>query len=686
MRWAAGRVGLAARSKTITGAAGGEAVNRNTAGPFRIVLQNPFLTRMVAAFAAVNVAEWAYVTSLSVVAFRRSGTLAVGLVGLRLFLSAISSFVATALLPRRNPGRTLGVVTGVRAVLAAGSAAVVISRPSLVPLLVLLAVDAAVSASYRPAQSALVPRVSRNPRELVASAAGFSTVKTLSQAAGAVLGGTALSVTSPGAVFSAAAVMFLLASLLVLPFGEARAVSSVAGRSIGVTRLLRETATLVKIPHVGTILLMSGLRTFVRGMWVAIAVIASLRLLHAGSTGVGLLMLAGGIGSAIATPLSSRLVRRSNIGTPAALSLVLCGLPLALIAGIPFLDVALAFTAAWGVGMAVADVATSSFLNRLLETPALPRVTSAIEATKLGLEGLGALLAPVLIPSLGVRLTLVVAALPLPVVVLVGWRNLHRLDDSAKERSLLLETLHAVPCLEPLDMATLDSLIGRLTPANVPSAGTDIVTQGDSGDRFYVIESGDVDVLVDGFVVGSLGPGASFGERALLRDVPRTATVRSRELMQLLVLPRQDFLEALTGEEAGSVAWSVPARAHVDGRWDPGDLAGVLSRLNLFSHLASAEISDLAGNSKVERWAAGARIIRQGDEGDAYYVLLEGVASVLVDGQAVNEIHAGDQFGEIALLHRVRRTADVVARSPVITMSLHRDDFVPALRDRFLEG
>lgn len=655
-------------------------------GPFRILAGNPALKRLMAGFALLNIGEWAYVTALTIEVFRRFGTLAVGVIGLRLFFAAVSSFLSTAMIQRRRPGRLLLEIAAVRAVLVAVTAGLVAARGPLAPLLLLLALDSVVSAMYRPAQAAILPGLSRSPRELGASAAGVSTVKTLSQAVGAVLGGVLLAVSPPGAVFSGTSVVFLLCGVAVLPFGSMGLGARRHGRPAGIVGLMRETAAVVRNPHVATLLVVSGLRTFVRGMWVGMAVIVSLRLLKAGSAGVGLLMLAGGIGSAIAAPLSAHMITRSRIGTPASAALAACGLPLAVLAGIPMFDVAIALITAWGIGMAVADVATSSMMNRVLDTPALPRVTSAIEAVKLALEGLGGFLAPVLITVLGIRGTLVVAAIPLPIVVLGGWRALHRLDASAGERAALLEMLHGVTCLEPLDMASLDGLIGRLTPMYAPNAGTEIVRQHEPGDRFYVIERGEADVLVDGFRVGRLRPGSGFGERALLRDGTRTATVRSVSPLQLLVLPRDDFLEALTGTADVSTVLAVPAHADGSGAWDYGARARMLSRLNLFSHLDIGELDCLARQSSLEQWSTGAAIIRQGESGDRYFVLLEGRASVVVDGTTVNHVCPGDQFGEIALLHEVPRSADVLASEPAVTMSLGREDFEGALRDRLLAG
>jgi CRP-like cAMP-binding protein len=653
--------------------------------PFRILLDNRSATWLVGAFAAMTLAEWGYVTALAVDAFRLHGSVAVGLVGFRLFVASLGSVFNIPYLERHPSGRVLTTIGGARAVIIAASAVLAGTGSSFVALLVLVAADAVISAPYRPAQSALLPVLSRTPRELAAAAAGVSTAKTLSQALGAIAGGFLLVIVSPAAVFGGAAALMVVASLATRQFAGTPIRVSDAGSSGGVRSLVRDTLGVVRYPYVGGLLVVSGLRTFVRGMWIAIAVIASLRLLHAGSAGVGLLMLAAGIGALAAVPISAALIGRRQIGNPMILAFVACGIPLVIIAGVPVLYVALFFVAAWGVGMAVADVATFSLLYRLLDTPLLPRVTGAIESAKLALEGLGALVGPILASMLGIRWALIIAGLPLPAVVLVGRKLLHRLDDTASERTRILALLHGVPFLETLDMAALESLAGRVAQLSVP-AGSDIVRQGEDGDRFYVVKSGIADVIVDGFCVGSVAGGGYFGERALLRNVPRMATVRSREPMDLLVLPQVDFVTALTGQVGAGTA---PAAAHTDlatSGLSRRQRVEVLSRVSLLSHLDLSSLRQLADQSEVEHWPEGAAIIRRGEQGDRFFVMLDGRAHVSAGDGAASELRAGDQFGEIALLHDVPRRADVVAASRAVTLSLPRDAFVSAVRSQVIAG
>jgi CRP-like cAMP-binding protein len=512
-------------------------------------------------------------------------------------------------------------------------------------------------------------------------------VKTLSQALGGVAGGTLLAVTTPAVVFAGAAGLFVVAAVLNFRVKTARMVPDEVGPPAKAGPMLArfagtvaDAAQVTRRSHLGGILLLSGLRTFVRGMWLAVAVIASIRLLHAGSTGVGLLMLAAGVGSLIAAPLSSLLIRRAKVGTPAVVALVACGLPLAVVAGVPVFNLAMAVVVAWGAGMALADITTTSIVYRLVETPMAPRVTGIIESTKLALEGLGGFLAPVLVLLIGVRGALWVAAVPLPLVAVAGWRMLHRMDATAGERAQLLELVHGVHWLHSLDVPSLENLVGRLAPVFVPTAGTDVVRQGDEGDLFYIVVSGRADVLVNGYVVGAVSRGDSFGERALLRDVPRMATVRSLGPMRLLALSRENFLAAVALAAPGD-APNAPTFSAPDVRpWTRARLVDCLSRVSLLSHVGTTELGKLADGGVREEWPAGAFILKRGDQGECFYLLLQGQVIVVANRQEA-ELRPGDSFGEIAALHGVPRQADVMAATPALTLSVHRDDFMRFVPD-----
>ena len=114
-------------------------------------------------------------------------------------------------------------------------------------------------------------------------------------------------------------------------------------------------------------------------------------------------------------------------------------------------------------------------------------------------------------------------------------------------------------------MATLERISHDLVSVSA-EAGEEVITQGDQGDRFYLIEEGEVEVFEDETFRRNEGPGESFGEIALLRDVPRTATVRTTVPTRLLALEREQFISAVTGHRRSHQQ----ASTVVESRWQHG--------------------------------------------------------------------------------------------------------------------
>ena len=102
--------------------------------------------------------------------------------------------------------------------------------------------------------------------------------------------------------------------------------------------------------------------------------------------------------------------------------------------------------------------------------------------------------------------------------------------------------------LSVLPEPVLERLAREAVPASFP-AGATIVREGDPGDRFYVVESGEVEILGRRF-----GPGEAFGEIALLRNVPRTATATAVSAVELVSLDREPFVAAVTGHAPSAAA------------------------------------------------------------------------------------------------------------------------------------
>jgi CRP-like cAMP-binding protein len=152
-----------------------------------------------------------------------------------------------------------------------------------------------------------------------------------------------------------------------------------------------------------------------------------------------------------------------------------------------------------------------------------------------------------------VRGALLAAGLLLPVVTLLSWRRLEAIDAESKVPIDRLVLLRRNPIFAPLPPAAIDALAARLV-AERRAAGEEIFAQGDAGDRFYLVSDGAVEIAVDRVVVAEEGPGDYFGEIALIRDVPRTATARALADSLLYSLDGAAFVAAATGHPASADA------------------------------------------------------------------------------------------------------------------------------------
>ena len=176
-------------------------------------------------------------------------------------------------------------------------------------------------------------------------------------------------------------------------------------------------------------------------------------------------------------------------------------------------------------------------------------VLGVLDSVASGAQALGGLVAPVLLAALGIQGALVVTGLLLPAVALVTWPIVRNADDQTLVDPRRLARIRDDPLFSPLSMAIVEQLAAQLRPVQV-TAGEFLMREGDPGDRYFLIEQGHVVVTQGGTLLNECGPGHSVGEIALLRGVPRTASVRAVDDVQGLVLEREDFLEAVTGNPA----------------------------------------------------------------------------------------------------------------------------------------
>jgi len=185
--------------------------------------------------------------------------------------------------------------------------------------------------------------------------------------------------------------------------------------------------------------------------------------------------------------------------------------------------------------------------------------------------GVGAIAASVLVDRAGVRPALVMVGLLCPILAVASWRRLRGMDSSIGVRDRDIDMLHTVPMLSVLPLPAIEQLARGLESVNVPT-GHVVFRQGDVGDHYFLIESGEAEVVGDGQVVTTIGPGAGFGEIALLRRSRRTATVRATSELRLKALGSKHFLPVVLGYTPSARELGVAVDSMLDRFTPRGDL------------------------------------------------------------------------------------------------------------------
>jgi MFS family permease len=533
---------------------------RESLRAFAGVFASPRLRRLQLAWAGSNVGAWAYTVAISVYAFRQDGAFAVGALGLVRWSLASVVAPAAGLLGDRYPRVRVMVASDLSwvALLLAMAGLIAADAPSL--LVYALAVIASLAATpFRPAQAALVPELARTPEELTASNVTASSIEAAGVFIGPALGGIVVAAAGVEVGLLVVAGLFLWSAFFVLSIGEQpRPAAEREARGLAA----EAAAGFRTIFGESRLRLLVGLfaaQTFVDGALGVLVVVLALETLDLGAQGVGFLNSAAGVGGIVGAVAAAALVGRRRLASDFGLGIVLWGVPLIVIGLWPEPAVALLALAVVGAGNTIVDVSGDTLLQRAVPDDVLARAFAALDSLLLLTVGLGAIAAPILVESTSPRVAAVIVGALLPTLAAVSWRSLAAIDRAATAPPDV-ELLRALPLFAPLPPATIEYLAGRLVRRGV-KAGETIVRKGEPGDTFFVIAEGRAEVLLEGGL-RELGPGEFFGEIALLRDVPRTATVLAKTNGELLELSRDDFVPAVTGHAGASAV----AEMFVGGR------------------------------------------------------------------------------------------------------------------------
>ena len=514
----------------------------------RAVGGNRELLRAELAYSTFNVAEWSSRLAMLVFAYDRGGATAAGVLATAVLIpAAVLAAPLAAFCERFRPAEALAMGYATQALTSAVVAVAMAAHGPTAIVYVLLAGPSVAFTMTRPVQAAVAPRLARRPEELTAANVVTGWIESVSMLLAPLLVGVILTFSPPEALFALAAVTCGLGAALVWPLrgrvpeetveeGDDEAPQASFAGSVAFVR--RE-------PNARALVLLLFAQSTALGSLDILYVELAKGVLHRGGNWAGYLNAATGIGSVLAVLVTAHALGRPRLAVPLVGSLVCWTLALFGLAGTQTAAVMLALLAVVGAAQSTFNVTARTLLQRVARADLLARVFGVLEGLEMVGLAAGSLLAPILIALGGASAALVGVGLLLPLVALPDARRQIDIDRHATVPVVQVALLRSLRMFSLLPPATLESLARALEPLAV-AEHADVIVQGAEGDLLYVIADGAVDVLVDGKHIATLGRGAAFGEIALMHDVPRTATVRTRTPVNLLTLDRDDFLGALT--------------------------------------------------------------------------------------------------------------------------------------------
>ncbi|HET6950521.1 MAG TPA: MFS transporter [Acidimicrobiales bacterium] len=529
----------------------------------RSVFVNPALRRIELALGASMIGDWAFATAVTVYAYNAGGAKLVGVwFAVRLILMAIVAPLASSLADRLPRKMVLITSDIARAVLIALAAVLVVIDAPTLSVIVISTLTGLIGCIFRPTQMAWMPSLTTKPEELTAANGASSTIESLAFFVGPAIGATLVATTSIETVFVLNAVTFLVSAVLVsgitpvvrdTPPAETDAGDDAPAEPGGA---LREMAGgFREIAHNRDLFLVGSLlcaQTIVAGATIVLGVTWAVEILERGPEAVGIIDSAFGVGAIVGGFYAIARASKNRLAADMAFGTALWSLPLLIIVVWPSPVTVFAAVVLMGFGNPLVDVNFATITQRIVPDAVLGRVFGAFEGAFISTMALGSLVTPFLLEQLGMRWTLTILAVVVGAPALIFLPRCLRLDEILRPPEGT-DLLRRIPIFAPMPQSAIEALARRLVHESTP-AGSPILSEGESSDRFLVIQSGRVEVTQDGRHIRFEGPGEFFGEIGLLRDVPRTATVSAVEDTELLSLAREPFLEAVRGTDEALTA------------------------------------------------------------------------------------------------------------------------------------
>jgi MFS family permease len=511
---------------------------------FRSLAGNRALVRVLVAYVLFSLAEAAVWIAMLVYAYARGGATAAGLVAVaQLVPAAVVAPVAAGFADRRSPVILLAGGYLVQTAAMAGTAVAIAAGVPLAAYAGAVLAATAVTAT-RPAQSALIPSISATPDQLTAANVVTGWLEAAGIAAAGLLAGALISLAGPGSVFAVGAGLGLAAALLTMGL-RAPALAAEPDADAVTAEIGAGLRLAARQPRLRLMLALLTADAVVLGALDLLVVILAVTVLKRPPGWAGYLEFGFGVGAMLAAAASATLVGR-RLGRPIVLAGLAFSAALAAVAFGPGTAGTVGLLVVAGAGHAVLDVAARTLLQRSVPPQLIGRIFGVLEGLVMAGLAVGALLVPALVHLGGSRLAVLGVAAVLPLATVAGGRALFRLDSGTAVPVVEIALLRSLPLFSELPAPALEGLAAALEPVS-PAAGDVLIRQGDPGDAYYVIASGELDAVQDGQRLGRFGRGEGVGEIALLHAIPRTATVVARTAATVYRLDRDQFLTAVLG-------------------------------------------------------------------------------------------------------------------------------------------
>jgi MFS family permease len=518
-------------------------------GLYQEILRVRDARALIGASAVSQLGDWLYNAVLLGYVYAATGS--AGWVGAATFVRLLPWVVLIpvgGMLADRYDKRTVLLLGDTaRCVLMLGLTAVVAAEGPVVLVLALTMLASVAGSAERPATIALLPRLVGESRLGPANAL-LHTVQELGVVLGPAIGAALLLVAPDYAAFLVNAGTFAFSAALISTIPR-QAGGAAATDSGGAGQQFRRGLRIAwSTRFVVPLILVVAMAELVYGAQTVQLVVYSDTELGLGSGGYGWLLAASGVGGVLSAVFNGRLAAGTRVSAVVIVSAALYCATQLLYPGTDVLAVVLLGTVVGGAGYITSEVVAETALARVVPDDALGRVLGVMQGVSIAMMLAGAALAPVLIDVTSLSTSFAVLGVVTLVVVVGSRAALGGLDALSRERAETLAARVAVIDRLPLVTGVPRLVLERLAHSSqvVPlPPGVDVVVEGAPAHAFYAVLEGAVVVHHDGTAIDHIGAGDYFGERGLLDEAPRNATVTTEEQSSLLRVEGDVFLDIL---------------------------------------------------------------------------------------------------------------------------------------------